>query len=333
MRRDRIALLALALILIGLPAAALGYEFGLRPALAPHRVIDIRAAAPEAGGFQPGSVEVAAGETVTLRFHAVDVTHGIAIGPGLGIDLGQVDPGHVEEVTVTFDEPGAYTFYCNTWCSQDHWRMRGVIEVRAPSGAAPAAGSDPVIEALVAEGVDIDARLASHGGSDGHAEDGPGINASAARGEGVIAELRVPAELQEEAWRFSHTPAEGLDLLRGANPGAAGEVLADAVAYLWASGGASEEAIDLYNKNCAACHGQTGNAEGPAAGQTAEQPAAFADATYMWQMRGDVLYAKIRRGGMGTDMPNFGTVFTREETRDIVGYLWWLAFAGEDALP
>ncbi len=47
----------------------------------------------------------------------------------------------------------------------------------------------------------------------------------------------------------------------------------------------------------------------------------FADPGYMFTRRDDVLYAKIRRGGMGTDMPNFGTVFTPEETWALVDYL------------
>jgi mono/diheme cytochrome c family protein len=82
----------------------------------------------------------------------------------------------------------------------------------------------------------------------------------------------------------------------------------------------------LYNKNCAACHGEFGGADGPIAETTIETPAAFGDASYMWQVRSDVLYAKIRRGGMGTDMPNFGTLFTQEETWMMVDYLWVHAF-------
>lgn len=328
-RREHVALLTIILILIGLPVAVFGYELGLRPSQAPHRVIDVTAAAPEAGGFQPAHVEVAAGETVTLRFRSVDVTHGIAIGPRLGIDLGHVDPGHVEEITLAFDEPGTYTYYCNTWCGKDHWRMRGVIEVRDPAGGtALTAEYDPVIEALIAEGVDIDARL-SHGDSDEHMIEQSGVAPSAGRGVEVIAALTDPADLRDEAWRFSHTPAEGLDLLQEANPGQSEDVLVDAVAYLW-SGDVSPETVELYDKNCAACHGQTGSAEGPVAATTAEEPSAFGDAAYMWEMRGDVLYAKIRRGGMGTDMPNFGTVFTQEETRALVDYLWRLAFDGEE---
>jgi hypothetical protein len=53
---------------------------------------------------------------------------------------------------------------------------------------------------------------------------------------------------------------------------------------------------------------------GQPADTTAEKLVAFADAAYMFEMRSDVLYAKIRRGGMGTEMPNFGTLFTPDET-------------------
>jgi len=337
-RRERLARLAALLILIGLPAVTLGYQYGVRPALASPRVIDIQAAAPEAGGFQPDSIQVAAGETVTLRFHAVDVVHGIAIGPGLGIDLGHVDPGHVVEVTTTFPEAGAYTFYCTTWCSDAHWRMRGVIEVRDPASPdnVPAPQSDPVIEALIAEGVDIDARLTqSHnGGAPMHmATPAPEIHPSMHLGEELLDELTIPEELHDPAWRFSHTPLEAVARLAEVNPDTLESDLADAVAYLWLSGidlGAPPPAAALYEQNCAACHGQTGGGDGPAADTTAENPTVFADPAYMFTMRGDVLYAKTRRGGMGTGMPNFGTIFTPDETLALVDYLWRLALTPGD---
>lgn len=325
-KSERAALAALIVLLVGLPLAVLGYQFVLRPAAAPHRVVDVAAVAPEGGGFSPTSIEVVAGETVTLRFHAEDVTHGIAIGPGLGVDLGHIDPGHVGEVTLTFEEPGTYTYYCNTWCSPDHWRMRGVIEVRDPNGALPAPQTDPLIEALIAEGVDIDA---AHTGPDHPAASLPGSGQpSAARGADALPDLDVPAELSDEGWRLTHTPAEALHRLSEANPDADPAMLADAAAALWVSP-VVPQTVTLYEQNCAACHGQYGGGDGPAAGTTAETPAAFSDPAYMAAMRGDVLYAKIRRGGMGTDMPNFGTVFTQEETRALVEYLWVLAFGGE----
>ncbi len=101
------------------------------------RIVDITAAVPEAGGFQPDSVTVYAGQRVQLRFRSADTTHGVAIGPGLGIDLGDLAPGEVKVVDVTFPEAGTYTFYCNKWCSPNHWRMRGVIAVEDPRGPAP----------------------------------------------------------------------------------------------------------------------------------------------------------------------------------------------------
>jgi len=327
-RRELVALLTLLLILVGLPVVTLGYQYGLRLALAPTQVVDIQAAVPEAGGFQPDSVRVAVGQPVTLRFASLDVTHGVAIGPGLGVDLGHVDPGQVKEVTLTFDRPGTYTYYCNSWCSPNHWRMRGVIQVYDPvhPEAQPTSQTDPVIAALLAEGVDIDAPRTSDG--DPSRETGPMVRPSIERGKTLAATLSIPTELQTLAWRRSHTPAQGLARLAAANPDISEADLTHVVAYLWLSHLSSEQqsaAATLYAKNCAACHGQTGGGEGPAAELTAEEPASFTNPATMWQRRSDVLYAKIRRGGMGTDMPNFGTLFTPEETWALVDLLWTFA--------
>ncbi len=322
-RREVIALVITFSILIGLPVGILGYERWLRPALAPNRIIDVIAAVPEAGGFQPGSIKVEAGETVTLRFSSADVTHGIAIGPGLNIDLGHVDPGHVKEVTLTFDRAGTYTFYCNVWCSPSHWRMRGVVEVGDPNApdVIPTPQHDPVIDALVAEGVDIDADHSGDAMLNFMLDQRP----SARRGAAIIARWTVPPELKDLSWRRSHTPAQGLDLLSAANPGMVRADAIDVIASVWV-GGSTEQTNALYDKNCTACHGQTGDGKGLAAKLTAKPPVAFSDPAHMFMMRSDVLYAKIRRGGMGTDMPNFGTLFTPEETWALVDYLWTLAF-------
>jgi len=328
--RELLALFTLGLILIGLPLATLGYQYWLRPATSLNRVIDVAAQVPEQAGFSPDAIRVAVGETVTLRFASMDVTHGIAIGPGLGVDLGPIDPGQVKEVTLNFDHPGIYTYYCTTWCSPDHWRMRGTIQVSDPAKpeALPPAAPDPVIEALISQGIDIDA---VHTPSVGHDEiEALVFQPSAQRGQRVIAAgLIVPAELHDPAWRQSSIPSQGLELLTAHNPAASERDLLDAIAYLWTqnvSKGTLTRGEQLYNQNCAACHGQYGGGDGPAAATTAEDPVAFADTGYMLERRSDVLYAKIRRGGMGTGMPNFGTLFTPEETWALVRYLWTLAF-------
>lgn len=293
------------------------------------RTIQVTAAVPEAGGFQPASFRVAKGETVTLRFTSVDVTHGVAIGPGLGVDIGDIAPGETRDVTLTFNEAGTYTFYCNNWCSPDHWRMRGILDIYDPSDPnfIPTPWHDPVIAALIEEGVNIDD--ATHMGGQEHESITFSQPPSVERGAALVGTLSIPAEIQTLEWRRSHSPAEALDLLQQANPDANQAELMDVVVYLWVQEGAPEVEI-LYNKNCAACHGLTGRSEGIAAEVTTERPIAFANLSHIFTRRGDVLYAKIRRGGMGTDMPNFGTLFTPEETWMLVDYIWHLAFVGKD---
>jgi len=339
-RSEFTARLIIGIILIGLPALILGYQFILRPQLSGIRKIEISASTPENGGFQPNSFSVAAGETVTLRFTSTDVTHGVAIGPGLGVDLGHVDPGHIKEVTLTFDEAGTYTFYCNTWCSVNHWRMRGVIEVRDTlnPNAVPVSQPDPVIAALVAEGVDIDATVHRQSGQmNGMPMDRPLVldaRPSASRGAAIAVTLIIPFELRDPTWRQSHTPQQAMALLLTQNPNAPQADLADVVAYLWtndASPDLQTWAAPYYAQNCAACHGETGGGDGFMAAQTAETPVAFADPNYLFAMRSDVLYAKIRRGGMGTDMPNFGTLLTPDETWALVDYLWSLSVETKDS--
>jgi plastocyanin/mono/diheme cytochrome c family protein len=339
-RAELIALAATALIVVGLPAAVLGYQFGLRPALAGVRTLDIVAAAPEAGGFMPDTFRVTAGETVRLRFSAPDVTHGLAIGPGLNLDFGQIDPGEVKEVDVTFDRPGRYTLYCNTWCSPNHWRMRATIEVfdsaqfNAPTlPAAP----DPVLASLAARQVDIDVPHP--------ASAVPAARPSAERGRAVVNQpgRDLPPELQQPEWRRSHSPAEAWAALLAQKISPADAW--DAVAYLWLlepDAARREVAAGLYAKNCAACHGQNGDGQGPGAANAAAQgvghqadlhnsspPTAFTDPQTMLGGSSDIYYAKLRRGGMGTGMPAFGPLFTPEESQLMADYLWTFVFDPE----
>jgi hypothetical protein len=60
MRRERIARTLVLLIVVVMPLAVISYQQWLRPVLAPNRVIDIIAAVPETGGFQPKAISVRA---------------------------------------------------------------------------------------------------------------------------------------------------------------------------------------------------------------------------------------------------------------------------------
>jgi mono/diheme cytochrome c family protein len=255
----------------------------------------------------------------------------------LGLDLGHIDPGQVKEVEVTFDKAGRYTLYCNTWCSPNHWRMRSTIEVYDPAqpDRLPVSDTtDPVIDSLAERGVDIDA---PH-----EAAAIPAEQPLAARGAEVVANLggELAAELTDPAWRRGHSPVEAWRLV--ADSGVTEADAWDSVAYLWLSAldpTQRESAADLYAKNCAACHGETGDGHGPGADALAAQgmghtgdmhthdgPTASSDPATMLGGSGDIYYAKIRRGGMGTGMPGFGPVFTPEETWLLVDYLWTFVF-------
>lgn len=339
----------LLLLLMPVPAILIGLQEP-SPLQRGVRIVDVVASIPEAGGFQPDSVTVYAGQRLRLRFRAADTSHGVAIGPGLGIDLGDLAPGEVKVVDVTFPEAGTFTFYCNKWCSPNHWRMRGVIAVKDPRAPVAAPQPDLVIANLAAEGIDIDAYLAA-GGSGAHTGSphrgerqtaAPTVGAlpqpsvqfpSAAAGAGQYADLATPSELEDVDWRRRHTPLEGEALLLDANPQATSAVIANVVAYLWSGkphpkelAAPLEPSGTLYAQNCAACHGDSGDGRGFDAASSPVAPPSFVDAARMSSRRSDVLYAKIRRGGMGTGMPNFGTLFSADETWALVDSLWRFAF-------
>jgi mono/diheme cytochrome c family protein len=215
--------------------------------------------------------------------------------------------------------------------------MRGTIEVYDP--ADPDAlivneTTDPVLEALIAREVDIDA---PH-----EAATVPAQRPKASMGAGVAAQLgsELPAGLADPNWRRSHSPAAAWASL--VETGLEADEAWDAVAYLWlANVDASrlQAAATLYAKNCAACHGETGDGRGPGAQalsaqgvgrdsamEMTKEATAFADPRTMLGGTSEIYYAKLRRGGMGTGMPGYGAIFTPAETWTVVDYLWTFVF-------
>src|SRR5512135_3497193 len=155
MKRNLLALVAVLLVLVALPAGLFGYQ-ALRTDAAGVKVIDITARTPAGGGFAPDHLELKAGQTVRLRISSPDVVHGFSI-PGLGVEVKEILPGKPVEVEITPRAPGRYAFACIRWCGVDHWRMRGAIEVAAAdSGAITAAATaePPLYQKL---GISIDA--------------------------------------------------------------------------------------------------------------------------------------------------------------------------------
>jgi len=57
-----------------------------------------------------------------------------------------------------------------------------------------------------------------------------------------------------------------------------------------------------------------------------QTPADFTDATRMLGASPALLQGKILRGGMGTGMPMWGSIFTETQTWDLAAYLYSLQF-------
>jgi mono/diheme cytochrome c family protein/plastocyanin len=313
------------LILLGVALAWRSHQDGLT----------LQARMAEQGGWSPSALTATVGQPLHLRLTSDDVTHGFAVGR---TDWRAVDvyPGQVTEVTLTFDHPGKYVFYCTRWCGPEHWRMRGTIQV---SGTASAGGEEAIIAQppLYAElNLDIDA---PHPVSAT-----PQARPSAATGQALLGQ--TPALHRQAAYLRSHSPGEVWEALRGEQftQTLSDQRVWDLVAALWQAGTTPEnleQGEALYSQNCAACHGAGGAGDGVFANRTASQgdppgstemghspraPADFTDASTMLGASPALLQGKIVRGGMGTGMPYWGPIFNEDQIWAIVDYLYAFQF-------
>lgn len=324
------------LILILLSAAV------ITPVIGSHlhsQGILIHARIAESGGWTPENLTIKTGQPLHLRLTSDDVTHSFAIGR---FNMSPVDvlPGEVVHITLVFDKPGIYTFYCTRWCSINHWRMRGVIEVTDPSGQQGT--PDPVdVPLYVRLGLDIDAP---------HKSDIlPDQMPSAMRG--VIYQQNVPVSYLAHDYYLTHSPVDLWHSLRAntALKHLPDQTLWDLVAWIWKNNTTPDEITigkRLYETNCAACHGEQGKGDGvfsnslsqPAApnhastptGTMTTQPVDFTDAKHMLAASPAHLQGKIIRGGMGTGMPYWGPIFTDDQTWALIAYLWTFQFKLEE---
>jgi mono/diheme cytochrome c family protein len=311
MKSERLALAILILILLGLPAAVFGYQ-RIRTATAGVRVIDLDAQLPEVGGWAPEVLRITAGEQIRLRLHSPDVLHSFAIGR---TEVGPIDivPGKVTEIEFSINEPGTYTFYCTRWCSTNHWRMRGTLEVTAADGTIPLSAQEPA--PYIALGIDLDR-------GHGHLDSGPEPVAtpptppSAAAG----AELGVPPPLIT----LADTPAGIYQVLRASYSELTDADLWNLIAHAWAQESTADQVTlgeTLYQRDCAACHGLEGQGDGIMARELPEEPYDWRDPAYLMSASDALLHGKIVRGGMGTGMPGWGNLYTDEEAWAVVAYL------------
>jgi mono/diheme cytochrome c family protein/plastocyanin len=329
MRRERLArFLLLSLLTLAVLAVGAGW-YGQ------NRVVTVRARMPEQGGWMPVELKAVAGEPLQLRLTSEDVTHSFAVGK---MDLEPIDihPGEVAEISLTFDEPGTYTYYCTRWCGANHWRMRGTIEVSGEPSQASIAEKNPPL--YVELGIDIDA---PHPAQVIPSE----VPVTAASGNLLN---QVPESYRESTYYRTHSPAEAWQALR-ADPftqGLDNDAVWSLVATIWQANttpGQLAQGKELYAQNCAACHGENGAGDGVFASQPGvdnsmkdiinledgngdghglKAPADFTDAENMLGASPALLHGKIVRGGMGTGMPYWGPILTDEQIWALVAYLW-----------
>lgn len=122
-----IAGLLVAAALIGAPLVMFAYERSLEGS-AEHRVVRLRAAASEQGGWYPEVIRVKQGEPVLLEVVSTDVVHGLFIR-GLGVVVQELYPGVPRRISFVPDEPGVYPFFCLVRCGPAHTTMKGQLIV------------------------------------------------------------------------------------------------------------------------------------------------------------------------------------------------------------
>jgi cytochrome c oxidase subunit 2 len=317
-KREVLARVVVLLIVVGFPAAVLAHQYVYVPAMQrEENIIDLVAHTPAEGGWSPEIITVNKGDTVRLRITATDVVHGFAIGQ-LGIDVGTIIPGEVTTVEFVANEVGRFTYYCNVWCSPHHPRMRGTLEVVDPEAPDTLVIPEDSVEFTQ---IDID--------SPHEAEIYPAEPPNVAEGQEIARSTGLDARHGEDV--RTQSPSAVFQAIRqqdGADHLSDDEVW-DLVAYAWLGSVTPAEVETgriLYTKNCLACHGQSGEGDGPGSLSLEEQMPDFTDPVSMAGATSEILYAKMRRGGMGTGMPYWGPIFTEEQTWNVVDYLWTFFF-------
>lgn len=323
MKAERMARLLVVVLAFGVPALVALVR------VPPANTIDLHGVMADEGGWTPGELTAKAGVPIHLRLTSDDVMHGFAIGKAAWPPV-EVAPGKWTTTTVVFDQPGKYTFYCTRWCGPNHWRMRGTIDVTGDATHLHAEDA-PLFLKL---NLDLDAP---------HPSDRvPSMKPSAARGTA----LNIEPDLAPDSYR-TLSPAQVWRTwrLRPTYQSLSDQQVWDLVAAAWRSTSTARQLAEgrkLYAQNCAACHGETGRGDGVMAALLRKaappdspgmfrhgptSPADFTNARSMLGASSVILQGKIIRGGMGTGMPYWGSIFTESQIWSIVGYLWMFQFA------
>lgn len=277
----------------------------------------------EEGGFSPDYIQAHVGQPLHLRLVSEDVEHTFALGQN-SMEPILLEPNQTVDVTLTFDQPGSYTFYSTTPSSPNFWRMRGTIEV---IGGTSTPIADPPL--YVQLGLSLDEEHETE-------EEKNELSLTPSAERGAVFSDQIDSTYLTHDYFVIHSPMETFEELR-AESALSDEDIWDMVAYIWSQNTSPVGLADgqqLYQTNCAACHGETGAGNGQFADEmetlanqnTGEMgikaPTDFTQPEHMLDSKPAVVHGLILRGGMGTGMPMWGTIFTDDQVWNLVSYLY-----------
>jgi mono/diheme cytochrome c family protein/plastocyanin len=286
--------------------------------------VSIHVRVAENGGFMPSVIKARAGEPLKLRLVSDDVEHTFAVGQDF-LKPVLLKPNTPVYLTLTFDKAGTYAFYSTTPSSVNFWRIRGAIEV---SGDAPVQPAEPPLY------VRLDFKF-----DEAHEAEGEHIQLSrkpsAPRGAAFFDKITSAYLLRD--YYVAHSPTEAFKELRAesALQSLSAADVWDVVAYIWRKNTSSDALVNglvLYQTNCAACHGVNGAGDGRFANEMKsatngfQAPTDFATESHLLEEKTALTQGLILRGGMGTGMPMWGTIFTDAQTWDVVAHLYSFQF-------
>ena len=286
----------------------------------------------ENGGFTPSVVKTRVGERLRLRLVSEDVGNSFALGQN-SMKPVLLKPGEPVEIRLTFDKPGTYTFYTTTPSSVNFWRMRGTIEV---SGDAPIPTAEPPLYVRLGLNLD-DEHQPENSESDVRWSRQP----SALRG--ATFNNLIPTSYLEHDFYLAQSPQVTFEKLKADSTfrSLSDDDLWDIVAFIWQKNTSPDNLLEgkkTYQVNCAACHGETGAGDGQFAAEmkaTAQKsqdehgiqpPTDFSNPEHLLEASPAILQGKTLRGGMGTGMPMWGTIFTDQQTWNLVAYMYTFQF-------
>ncbi len=107
----------------------------------------------------------------------------------------------------------------------------------------------------------------------------------------------------------------------------------DVVAYAYSLSAPASNAgrgEEIFQANCADCHGSQGKGDGPKAKELTTQPPNFTSQEYMAERSAAELFQAVS-AGVGAEMPAFGSQLSEDDIWALTDHLRWLTFATQTA--